>query len=247
MRVAVVGKGGSGKTTTASVLARTLAVRGLDVVALDCDTNANLGISLGVGFAATDTLASVRESLDAGDETHAPDPEDLLDRFGADAPDGVRLAVVHKIEHPDPGCPCCGVSPEQILGSVESAGRTVIADFEAGIGTLTRMADGAVDAVVIVVEPAVKSIEVADRALDLARQRGVGRIVVVANRVESEADVERITAALGDVELAMVPEDSAIIDADRAGGAPLDLAPDAPAVRALVELAGRFAGEPVPV
>ena len=49
MKLAVVGKGGSGKTTTSSVIARTLARGGLAVVALDCDSNPNLGISLGVG------------------------------------------------------------------------------------------------------------------------------------------------------------------------------------------------------
>ncbi len=49
MKVAVVGKGGSGKTTTSAVLARTLARSGLTTVALDCDTNPNLGLSLGLG------------------------------------------------------------------------------------------------------------------------------------------------------------------------------------------------------
>nr|MBA3956189.1 AAA family ATPase [Acidimicrobiia bacterium] len=41
MKVAVTGKGGSGKTTTSAILARTLARRGHDVVALDCDSNPN--------------------------------------------------------------------------------------------------------------------------------------------------------------------------------------------------------------
>ncbi|MDQ3385371.1 MAG: AAA family ATPase, partial [Actinomycetota bacterium] len=56
MKIAVVGKGGSGKTTTAAVLARTLARAGHPVVALDCDTNPNLGLSLGVGMDRTDAL-----------------------------------------------------------------------------------------------------------------------------------------------------------------------------------------------
>ena len=105
MKVAVVGKGGSGKTTTASVLARSWARQGRDVVALDCDSNANLGISLGLGLHATESLVSVRERLDDGAEEHAQDPLELLDRFGTDAPDGVRLAVVTRIQNPEPGCP----------------------------------------------------------------------------------------------------------------------------------------------
>lgn len=105
MKLAVVGKGGSGKTTTSAVIARTLARQGRSVVALDCDTNANLGISLGVGDEETARLVSLRQSLDEGDEEHAPSWSDILDRFGSDAPDGVRLAVVHQIENPEPGCP----------------------------------------------------------------------------------------------------------------------------------------------
>lgn len=103
MRMAVVGKGGSGKTTTSAVIARTLARRGLPVVALDCDSNANLGISLGVGEGETERLMSLRQAVDEGDVEHTPEPDQLLARFGTDAPDGVRLAVVHRIENPEPG------------------------------------------------------------------------------------------------------------------------------------------------
>ncbi len=105
MRIAVVGKGGSGKTTTSAVVARTLARRGLSVVALDCDTNPNLGISLGLGDDETERLITMRESLDEGGSEHAPSWDELVDRFGTDAPDGVRLAVVSRIQNPEPGCP----------------------------------------------------------------------------------------------------------------------------------------------
>jgi len=112
MKIAIVGKGGSGKTTTSAILARRLAQQGAHVVALDCDTNPNLGISLGVGEAETERLVAMRQALDASDASdrsdegaHAPDWSTLLDRFGTDAPDGVRLAVVSQIDNPEPGCP----------------------------------------------------------------------------------------------------------------------------------------------
>jgi CO dehydrogenase maturation factor len=103
MRIAVVGKGGVGKTTTAAVLARTLGRGGTPVVALDCDTNANLGISLGVGEEATEHLVAMRAGLEEGEVEHAPAWDELLARFGTEAPDDVRLAVVHRIEDPEPG------------------------------------------------------------------------------------------------------------------------------------------------
>jgi CO dehydrogenase maturation factor len=103
MKLAVVGKGGVGKTTVAGVLARTLGRRGLSVIALDCDSNPTLGISLGIGAEATERLAAVRQSLEDGGVEHAPSAPELLERFGTWGPDGVRLAVVTKIDRPDPG------------------------------------------------------------------------------------------------------------------------------------------------
>ncbi len=105
MKIAVVGKGGSGKTTTSAVLARTLARAGHRTLALDCDSNPNLGISLGLGMAETERLVTVRDAVDAGTEEHAGTAAELVERFGVDAPDGVRLAVVTAIQNPQPGCP----------------------------------------------------------------------------------------------------------------------------------------------
>lgn len=105
MKIAVVGKGGSGKTTTSAVLARTLARAGHRTIALDCDSNPNLGISLGLGLDETERLLTVRDAVDAGTEEHAASAAELIERFGVEAPDGVRLAVVTAIQNPEPGCP----------------------------------------------------------------------------------------------------------------------------------------------
>lgn len=237
MKIAVVGKGGAGKTTTSAVLARTLARSGHRVVALDCDTNPNLGLSLGLGVGETERLVGMRQALDAQEGEHASGWDELLDRFGSDGPDGVRFAVVSQIDNPDPACPCCGLSPEQLLGNVDAEDVTVVADLEAGIGTLMRLGDGAVD---VVVEPVPKSIEVGTRAALVTAATGA-RLVVVANRVRDDADRATIAAAFGDHEVVVVPDDDAIVDADRRGVAPLDLAPDAPAMRALGGLADLLA------
>lgn len=102
MKIGFVGKGGAGKTTLAALVARSLAARGQSVVALDCDTNPNLGLALGLGVEETTRLAAIRQSVDDA-EDHAPTPDELLRRFGADAPGGVRLAVVSRIDRPNPG------------------------------------------------------------------------------------------------------------------------------------------------
>lgn len=113
----------------------------------------------------------------------------------------------------------------------------VVADFEAGVGTLTRLSEQRVDTVLIVVEPTPKSLEVGARAMALAAEKSVSRVVVIANRVRDEADIETVRAAFPGCEVVPVPDDPKIVEADRKGVAPIDLAPDAPAVVALVALA----------
>jgi CO dehydrogenase maturation factor len=103
MKIAVVGKGGAGKTTVAGTVARALGRSGRSVIALDADANPMLGISLGVGPERTEALIGARQALDAGEAEHQPTGEGLVEAFGADAPDGVRLVVVSRIDEYDPG------------------------------------------------------------------------------------------------------------------------------------------------
>lgn len=113
----------------------------------------------------------------------------------------------------------------------------MIADLEAGIGTLTRLAHEQVDVVLLVVEPTAKSLEVGRRAAELVRDKSLGRLIVIANRVRDQADLDAISSRLPGVEVVPVPHDPAIVEADRHGVAPLDSAPDAPAVRAVSRVA----------
>ncbi|HEX2048872.1 MAG TPA: hypothetical protein VHF27_13990 [Acidimicrobiales bacterium] len=113
----------------------------------------------------------------------------------------------------------------------------MVADFEAGVGTLTRLGEQNVDTVVIVVEATPKSLEVGARAAALAQEKTVGRIVVVANRIRGPEDLETVKAAFPGLEVVGVPHDPKIVEADRKGVAPIDLDPEAPAVKALVGLA----------
>lgn len=251
MKIAVMGKGGSGKTTTSGVLARSLAREGWDVVAIDCDSNPNLGISLGLGIERTEELAAIRQALDEGKEEHAPTAEEAITRFGTTGPDRVRVAVVTKIDKPQSGCQCCGISPEQLLGELEGTQRALIADMEAGLGTLSRMTEGSLDVVLLVTEPSHKAIEVAHTAAQVMVERKVARrIVVLANKTRNAADLERVESvlrsvpSLADVEVIAVPEDDDVLAADAQGISPIDAAPDSPAVRVIADLARSFIRQP---
>ena len=121
-------------------------------------------------------------------------------------------------------------------------GGVLVADLEAGLGTLSRLEAGPVDAVVVVVEPTAKSIEVATRAIDLAAEQQLGEVIVVVNRVSNEDDEAHVRSALGGREVIAVPDDPEVIAADRAGVGLLDAAPQSPAVAALMTLTDRLAG-----
>jgi len=236
MKIVVSGKGGVGKTTVSGTMARALAQSGHRVLALDADTNPMMGVSLGVGPEQTDLLVAVRQGLETGETEHATTTEGFVERFGRDAPDGVRLVVASRIDQPNPGCQCCGVSAEQLLGEVEGEGQIVVGDLEAGVGTVLRLQPGQADVIVVVAQPTAKSLEVARRVLELAPDRAP-RVIVVANRVRNDADLAAITSAFPGQEIVVVPDDGAIVEADRRGVAPLDMAPEAPAVQALSGLA----------
>ena len=127
-----------------------------------------------------------------------------------------------------------------MLGELESNGRTIVCDMEAGIGTLLRLHPGMVDVVLIVAQPTAKSIEVASRAARIAASRCPS--ILVANRVRDEADVQLIRdgVAWDDGDIVAVPDDPAVARADEEGRAPIDAAADGPAVRAVERLAERL-------
>ncbi|MBA3747405.1 MAG: P-loop NTPase, partial [Solirubrobacterales bacterium] len=224
MKIAVSGKGGAGKTTISGTIARALARGGHTVIAVDADINPMLGISLGLGMDTTERLAGVRQELSETGEhkQHEFTVEGLINRFGADAPDGVRVIVASRVDLPDHGCLCCGVSADRLLRELEGTGRTVLGDLEAGIGVLARMKPGSLDIVLVVANPTPKSIEVARRAAETAVAREIP-VLVVANRIASDADLEAITDVLGDHEIVVVPDDPMIARADAEGLAPIDL------------------------
>lgn len=104
MRIGVSGKGGVGKTTICAVLSRTLARRGHRVLAVDCDSDPNLGVSIGIG---EDGAARLRPILDqSGSVRRLPadfSPGQLLDEYGYSGPDGVTVMLAARAENAGSG------------------------------------------------------------------------------------------------------------------------------------------------
>jgi CO dehydrogenase maturation factor len=128
-----------------------------------------------------------------------------------------------------------------LLGELEGDSGFVICDMEAGLGTVSRVKPGQLDVVLVVAEPTVKGIDVARRAAQIASSRA--RVIVVANRIAGEADLDAVREALGSYELVAIPEEPVIARADQDGIAPIDLDPEAPGVLALLRLADRLVAD----
>ena len=107
IRLAVAGKGGSGKTTIAGTLSRLIARRGRAVVAVDADTNPNLATTIGIAPDRAKTITSLprtlltRETLPDGTVRNHfnGDPLAVLNDYGAPGPDGVQLVVMGAVGH----------------------------------------------------------------------------------------------------------------------------------------------------
>jgi CO dehydrogenase maturation factor len=242
LRVAMIGKGGAGKTVISSTLARTLARRGRKVFAADLDTCPGLAISLGLAPTDAGLPAEAVEESAAGmygwQLASGISPEEAVERFAAVAPDGVRFLGLGKIGSVDKDQARRSVAAIlQILLGFSAADWDVIADLEAGPTTPFERYHGFSEDVVVVVGPAWRSAMTARRLLPMVEAR---RSIIVANRFRDEPDHPGLTPAI------RIPYDPDLTQAEREGLSPMDAVPDSPAVAAIARLADLLTGQPVP-
>lgn len=119
----------------------------------------------------------------------------------------------------------------------------LVVDMEAGLEHLSRGTGRHVSRFIAVLEPYYRSMETVRRIGDLAKDLGVGEMQVVTNKIRNDEDRAVIRGYCATHHLAIigeVPYDPALLDAERAARPPIDYAPDAPAIKALRELAARL-------
>lgn len=252
MRIAIAGKGGTGKTTISGTIARALARTGREVLAIDADTNPNLASVLGIPADRLKELAYLprnvmqRQTNEDGTTkvVFTADPEAMIDEYALIGPDGVKLMVMGKVGHAGSGCLCSAhATVRGFLGEIvtrNGSDRHVIVDMEAGLEHLSRGTGKYVSRLVAVLEPYYRSMETARNLASLATDLGIPDVVVVANKVRDDGDRSAIADFCRAHELRLVgevPYDDRLASAERNGGAPIDVAPNSPAVVAIQELA----------
>ena len=240
MKVAITGKGGVGKTTLSSTLARLYADEGRTVLAADVDPDANLGLALGLSQEEVDAIVPISKMKAlAKERTGASDDNRFykLNPYVADIPEkyaktvnGVKLLVMGTVDLGGSGCVC----PEHVmLKSILSAltyrkGDVVIMDMEAGLEHLGRGTAMNMDQFIVVIEPGARSVQTYRNVKRLASDLGVKRVRVVANKVRDERDEEFIKANIPAEDLlGFIHYNLEIMDADRNGQSPYDYSPKA--------------------
>jgi CO dehydrogenase maturation factor len=214
MKIALTGKGGVGKTTISAILSYLYASEGKKVIAVDADPDANLASALGVPKNEMEKIKPLAEMSELIEERTGAKPgtiggifkinpkvDDIPEGFGYKV-NGITLLVMGKSKTAASGCYC----PENALlrrllkHLVAERDEVIIADMEAGIEHLTRGTAESVDAFIVVVEPGQRSIQTAFAVKELAKELGVKKVFVVANKVRKEEDIFFIKNALSDIE-----------------------------------------------
>jgi len=235
MKIAISGKGGVGKTLLASLLAKTFAEAGYSVLAIDADPDANLAVTLGLPHPETITpisemseLIEERTGAKPGKTTPYfklnPKVSDLPEKYSSKI-DGIRLMVMGKAKRGGSGCYCSeNVLLKALIAHLLLArDEVVILDMEAGIEHLGRATAGAVDKLIVVVEPGRRSVETASTIRKLAEDINLPNLAAVGNKIRSQSDRDILTDIMPDFEfLGFIPYDQAVIDAELAGLSILD-------------------------
>ena len=238
LKLAITGKGGVGKTTLCSLLARLYAAEGNTVLAIDANPDANLGTALGIPVEELSRITPIAQMKELVQERTGGKPgtiggffklnprvDDIPERFSI-AKDGVRLLVMGTVKKGGSGCMC----PESaLLRSLVNhlllrRSEVVILDMDAGVEHLGRGTAESVDAFISVVEPGRRSLDTAQAIKRLAQDIGIKKCYVVGNKVTSGADRQFIIENLPDFELlGFISYNPRIAEADRKGMSPFDI------------------------
>ena len=245
--IAVAGKGGSGKTSVASLVIRYLMKNSSGpILAIDADPNANLGESLGLTVEQTVGLM-----LDAFQKDKINIPPGMNKQAYLDyklneiivESKGLDLVTMGRGEGPE-----CYCYPNLILKKftdslAESYAYTVM-DNEAGMEHLSRRTTQNVDGLFIISGHSVKGIRTVARIRDLVSRLKlvVKRQMVIVNFVPTKLDplVTEELDRLGIDPIATIPLDEEVYEYDLKLKSLLDIPDTSKAVRAVNDLMAKL-------
>jgi CO dehydrogenase maturation factor len=251
VKIAFVGKGGSGKTTLSSLVAAHLAAQGHPLLVVDADINQHLATALGASEADARSLPALGDHLNLikdhlrGDnfriagsgamiKTTPPGRGSRLVRVTEPNPiyeacvrrvGGVRLAVTGPFTESDLGVACyhskVGAVELLLNHMIDGAGEYVVVDMTAGADSFASGLFTRFDVTFVVCEPTLRSVGVYRQYVEHARGFGV-EVVPVGNKVRDADDLAFLRAQLGDDLLTWLSQSDHVRAAERGDPRPVD-------------------------
>jgi CO dehydrogenase maturation factor len=206
MKIAISGKGGTGKSTLAAGLIQLLLKRGHQVFAVDADPDVSLGLLLGFPVEEINKLKPIvdMEDLiksktgDVGLFILNPEVDDIV-RDHTLTKDKLQFLRMGAVKAGGSSCYC---QENSVLNALVATlllqeSDYLILDMGAGIEHLTRGTASGVDLMLIVTEPSLVSINTAQVICRLAEELGIAKLRYIGNRVRNEAEQAFLEEKLG--------------------------------------------------
>ena len=247
--LAVVGKGGTGKTTFAALTIKYLLETGRrPILAVDGDPSSNLNLALGLPL--EQTVGQIREetkqqvssgTFQAG--MSKPDWFNYKVNECLVEGDGVDLLAMGRPEGPT----CYCAANNMLRGCIDTMGDDypwVVIDNEAGMEHISRQTTRDVDVLFVISDPNYRGISTAEHIVRLIKELGtrIGVAYLVINNVAGELPpslLQRV-AGLGIPFLGQLPHDPAVGACDLEGRPLVELGDDSliyPAIKGLLQKA----------
>lgn len=239
-KIAVTGKGGTGKSAMTSLMARALSSSGSTKTLL-IDADPAMGLSTIMGVTYGKTIEEIRTEIVAaaasGSSERMKQTAVALDYkiFEALVENG-KLAFLAMGQPQSAGCFCpANTLLRRSIDEISSGFDVVLVDCEAGFEQISRKVVSSIDTVLILSDLSLRArhaaMSIAEASRKFTRARRIGAVI---NRVkDGESSAAGIAREIGLELMGWIPEDAQLSECDRTCGSLIDLPEECPSVVAV--------------
>ncbi len=244
VKIALAGKGGTGKTTLASLLVRHLINNRRDRASLAVDADPNANFNEVLGLEVEDTVTSILSQVKDPQAVPTGMTKDVFVEYRVSQAmvetEAVDLLVMGNPQ--GPGCYCYPMDLlRKYMDKLSKNYDSMVVDNEAGLEHLSRKILPAMDYLLVTSDASARGVRSAGRIREIVENVGieVEKMYLVVTRGQ-EGDTEKLREEIektGIELLGEIPYDDNVVDMDLKGKPLVELPDDAVAVRSADKLA----------